>query len=127
VGEVVVDASALLALLHDEPGGDAVSEALPGAAVSTVNLSEVVAKLSASGLPAGEIRTALAGLGLEIHPFTEDQALTAGLLRGATRAAGLGLGDRACLALGAALARPVLTSDRAWKGLRVGVDIQVLR
>ncbi|HEY0781039.1 MAG TPA: type II toxin-antitoxin system VapC family toxin [Thermoanaerobaculia bacterium] len=125
--EVVLDASALLALLLGEPGAHEVEETIPHAVVSTVNYSEVVAKLANNGMPDVEIRSALASLDLELRPFDRGQAFQCGLLRPATRHLGLSLGDRACLALGVSLGLPVLTMDRAWARLSVGVTIRVVR
>ena len=127
MSSVVVDASALLALLNAEPGADRVAEAMPSAAVSAVNLSEVVAKLAEEGVPEAPLRRALDGLGLDVHPFDTAAAWETGLLRPRTRALGLSLGDRACLALGRALRRPVLTADWVWKKARVGVEILTVR
>jgi PIN domain nuclease of toxin-antitoxin system len=124
---VVLDASAFLCLLGAEPGADAVAAALPHAAISAVNLAEVVAKLRERGLSADEIRAALAGLSLDVRPFTTEQAYAAGDLRPATRALGLSLGDRACLALARELDAPALTADRQWLGLKLGIDIRVVR
>ncbi|MDE2007989.1 MAG: type II toxin-antitoxin system VapC family toxin [Rhodospirillales bacterium] len=127
-GPVVLDASAVLALLGDEPGAEAVLEALPRATISTVNLSEVVAKLAERGMPAEAIAAALDGLDLDPRPFEIADAYAAGALRPATRAAGLSLGDRACLALAARLGAPALTADRGWQGLAVpGTAIRTLR
>jgi len=127
VSKVVLDASALLALLNAESGSQEVAERLSEAAVSAVNLSEVVAKLSERGVPESEIRTALDGLGLEIVAFDETTAYRAGLLRRVTRPAGLSLGDRACLALALQLEAPVFTTDRSWKTLRIGVKVRTIR
>jgi PIN domain nuclease of toxin-antitoxin system len=127
VKEAVLDATALLALLHDEPGAEAVAEALPHSSISTVNLAEVVAKLAEAGMPEETIRIALAGLGIEVIPFDEDLAYRTGLLRALTSRYGLSLGDRACLALGLRLGQPVLTADRIWATLKVGVKIRVIR
>jgi ribonuclease VapC len=125
--EVVVDASALLALLNAEPGTDVVAEALPGGVISAVNLSEVVAKLCEAGMPEKAIHQALQPLGLEIVPFDEEQAYQAGLLRTATQNIGVSLGDRACLSLAKMLGVSALTADRAWAGLSVGATIKVIR
>jgi PIN domain nuclease of toxin-antitoxin system len=127
VDEVVLDASALLALLNDEPGSDRVERALPGAVMSAVNLSEVASKLADVKIPGPEIETTLMGFGLEIVPFDAPQALAAGLLRDQTRALGLSLGDRACLALGISRSLPVLTTDRSWTELELGVEVQAIR
>jgi ribonuclease VapC len=126
VSDVVLDASALLALLQDEPGAGRVLESLPGALISSVNLSEVVAKLSELGMPEADIRTALS-LGLDVIPFDASLAFDAGLLRTATRSAGLSLGDRACLALAESRSLPALTTDRAWARLDLDVTIEVVR
>jgi len=126
VSDVVLDASAVLALLQDEPGGDRVLESLPGALICSVNLPEVVAKLAELGMSEPEIRLALS-LGLEVVTFDEALAFSAGVLRPATRSAGLSLGDRACLALALSRALPVLTTDRAWRDIDVGVEVEVIR
>ena len=83
--EVVLDASALLALLNGEDGARLVATELPGSVISAVNYSEVVGKLADAGMPETRIRNALEGLHLEIVPFDYEQALEAGLLRPATR------------------------------------------
>jgi len=124
---VVLDASALLALLQAEPGAARVATLLPDAAVSAVNLSEVVAKLAEHGMPAAAIRTALEGLNLGIHDFDEHAAVEAGLLRPSTKALGLSLGDRACLALARELGLPAVTTERVWASANVGVDVEVIR
>jgi ribonuclease VapC len=127
MNRVVLDASALLALLQDEPGGETVAESIPGAVISTVNLSEVVSKLMEKGVPEQAVRSALKELELEIHPFSEDLAYRTGILRPSTRSLGLSLGDRACLALSQHLDRPVLTTERAWRELRLGIEVRVIR
>lgn len=123
----VLDASAILALLQEEHGSDAILEHLPGAAVSAVNFSEVVAKLADVGVPEEEIRSALTPLAFDVRPFDEEAAYVCGLLRPRMRAQGLSFGDRACLALGLVLSRPVVTTEQSWKSLRVGVKVIVAR
>ncbi|ALA59416.1 conserved protein of unknown function, PilT domain [Nitrospira moscoviensis] len=125
--KTVLDATAVLALLNDEPGAGTVASFLPQAVISTVNLAEVVGKLAEAGMPEGTIKTVLGELGLVVIPFDEDLALRTGLLRPATSNYGLSLGDRACLALGQQLHRPVLTADRMWKTLKLDVEIQMIR
>jgi len=127
VSEVVLDASALLALLNREPGHEEVARTIPRAAISAVNLSEVVAKLAEGGMPEEAIRDALEGLALEVHEFGRDLAYGTGLLRTATKSRGMSLGDRACVTLVQRLGLPVLTTDRAWEGLEVGVDVRLIR
>lgn len=123
----VLDASALLALLNQEPGGERVASVLPDAVIGAVNLSEVVAKLAERGMPEPAIRSALDGLALTVHPFEGELAYATGMLRPATQSLGLSLGDRACLALGGLLSLPVLTADRSWKTLRLGVKVHAIR
>ncbi len=125
--ETVIDASALLALLNAEPGADVVTEALPGGVISTVNLSEVIAKLCDAGMPAKAIRQALQPLGLEVIPFDEEQSYQAGLLRASTQDMGISLGDRAFLSLAKKLGIDALTADRAWTKLPIGITIKLIR
>lgn len=125
--EAVIDASALLALLNDEPGADVVAEALPQGIISAVNLSEVVAKLCDAGMPEKAIHQALQPLGIEIVPFDEEQAYQAGLLRTSTQDFGISLGDRACLSLAKKLGIDALTADKAWAELSIGATIKVIR
>jgi ribonuclease VapC len=125
--KVVLDASALLALLNAEPGTDIVIEGLPGAVISAVNLSEVIAKLSESGMPEKVIRQVLEPLGLEIVSFETEQAYQAGFLMAKTKIAGLSLGDRACLSLGKMLDLVTLTADKTWATLSIGVAVKAIR
>lgn len=127
MSDIVLDASAVLALVLEEPGRERVSPVLPNSVISTVNLAEVVTRLAQDGLVSSEIRTLVGGLVVEVAPFDEEQAYLAGELRPLTRHLGLSLGDRACLALGRTLGLPVFTADRSWQGLEVGVEIQVIR
>lgn len=124
--KAVLDSSAVLALLLGEPGAEAVTAALPGALLSTVNLAEVVAKLCERGMPAGEARAAIEATGVALVDFGVDQACLSGDLRKMTRPRGLSLGDRACLALARLRDLPALTADSAWEGL-AGFDVVVIR
>ena len=127
MNSAVLDASALMALLKGEPGGSAVAAALPGAAISAVNLAEVVSKLADAGLEESDIHESLDGLRLEVIEFDRQQAFEAGGLIAHTKVAGLSLGDRACLALARRLAAAVLTADRTWQSLALGVQVVLVR
>lgn len=127
MAEAVLDASAVLALLADEPGAEPVREVLGSALVSAVNLAEVLAKLTDLGLPESEQRRIMASLDVEVRDFGEDAAWTSAALRPVSRALGLSTGDRACLALALRESLPVLTSDRAWSKLDLDVDVRVIR
>ncbi|HJS85968.1 MAG TPA: type II toxin-antitoxin system VapC family toxin [Acetobacteraceae bacterium] len=125
---VVLDASALLALLLGEKGAERVVDLLPRASVSAVNLSEVAAKLGERGMPELGIRTAFGDLDLDVHAFDQEAAFAAGLLRQRTRDRGLSLGDRACLALALRLDAIAATADQAWAGLALdGLRIELVR
>ncbi len=123
----MLDASALMAVLREEPGAAAVEAVLDDAAVSTVNLSEVQAKLVERGTPAEIAWSWLVDLDLDVVDFDALQAKVAGDLRALTRAGGLSLGDRACLALAQVRSLPVMTADRAWAGLEIGIEIRAVR
>lgn len=123
----VLDASAVLAMLHGEPGADIVQELLETAAISSVNWSEVVQKALEGQTEIEGLRQEFEALGLEILPFTAALAETTARLRSSTRQAGLSLGDRACLALAAMLDLPAVTTDRIWADLGLAIDIRVVR
>ena len=123
----VLDASALLCLLFEEPGHERVETALGSACIAAANLAEVVGKLVDRGVPADEAIADLRSVDLEVIDMDRAQAEAAGALRAATRAAGLSLGDRACLALAQSLGAAALTTDRAWAGLDGGVAVEVVR
>ncbi len=125
--EVVLDASALLALLRAEAEAARVEAAVDRAVIGAVNLSEVVAKLAGDGAPLAAIREAVGSIDLEVHGFDAELAFRAGALRPATRRLGLSFGDRACLALAEVLGAPVMTADRAWAEVDLGVPIEVIR
>jgi len=127
MSKVVLDASALMALLRNEPGSDKVQSRLADAVISTVNLSEVLAKAAEASTEFDAVKAALWGLPLSVIPFDERQAEIAASLRPVTRSLGLSLGDRCCLALGIAEALPVMTTDRDWSKLQLGVKIHVIR
>lgn len=127
VSEYVLDASAVLAFLNQETGHEVVSRLLDRAAVSAVNVAEVGTKLADDGFTEGEIRATIEGLGLEIIALEATISYRVASLRGPTRAKGLSLGDRACLATAERLGVPTLTTDRTWAGLEVGVEIRVIR
>lgn len=124
----VLDASALIALFHQEPGSDKVAQAIEdGAVLSTLNLAEVTSKLNELGTPESLIQTAINVLELTIVDFSAELAYKVGLLRPLTKSAGLSLGDRACLALAQQLNLPAFTTDRVWRDLIPGVHVQLIR
>jgi PIN domain nuclease of toxin-antitoxin system len=127
VAEVVLDASALLAFLQREPGLDRVRAVLPEAVIGSVNFAEVVTKLVQWGAPAEHVAERLGDLDLDVQPFDRSLALSAGALHAETRRLGLSLGDRSCLALARSLGAPVLTADRAWQRIDLGIEIELIR
>lgn len=127
MADVVLDASALMALIRGEAGADRVLASLPSAIISTVNLAEVQTKLVAAGLEEKLAWWHIAEAGCGAVSFDEEQARVAGGLIRVTRPLGLSLGDRACLALAIKREAAVYTTDRAWKSLDLGIEIQVIR
>ena len=123
----VLDASALLALIQNEPGANVVEDVISSGWISTVNLSEVITKLTDDGMAEDDIREVFEGLQVNSVPFSLDQAYVAGLMRADTRMLGLSFGDRACLSLAKQLDTAAVTTDRIWTQLSVGVEIQLIR
>ena len=127
MSEVVLDASAVLAVALGEPGSEIVAGSSRGGLISAVNVSEAVAVLMGAGVSPATARTKLSGVQLITVAFDEEDALLAAELRPLTRAAGLSLGDRACLALAQRRNLPALTADRAWAELDIGVEVRLIR
>lgn len=129
----VLDASALLAYLQDEPGSSVVQRALAaGASMSVINYAEVLSRLAEAGEDPTTVHRrfqdeGLIGGLLELVATTEYDAVAIAQLRLATRAQGLSLGDRVCLATGLRLALPVLTADRSWAGVQAGLTVSLIR
>lgn len=123
----LLDASALLAAIHDEQGGDSVQQRIEASAVCSVNWSEVLQKLDRAGANTQEIATALQALGLEVIVFNEEDARIAAKLWPVTKTLGLSLADRACLATGRRLKIPVMTADKAWQALASEQEIELIR
>lgn len=126
MSEVVLDASALLALLHQEPGAAKVSEVLAEARMSSVNLAEVVDHFVHLGMPPAEVDAMLRPLPIEIVAADEGLAHIAGRLRAVTASAGLSLGDRFCLALAQRDGLPALTADKQWRTVAAAIDAKII-
>ena len=124
---IVFDSSALLAITFEEEGADIAAQALNDGIISAVNASEIIARYVDVGASEEEALTSFRAFGLEIYPFDESLALATGLMRPATRDAGLSLGDRACLALAIREQSSVLTADRAWAALDLDITVELIR
>jgi PIN domain nuclease of toxin-antitoxin system len=123
----VFDASVLLAHIGQEPGSDGIADLAVEALMSAVNFAEVFSKLAERGLSQDQADMIVYRYRLEVVPFDEDLARQTGVLRPATKALGLSLGDRACLALAQRERLPILTADRSWATLDLGIPIKVIR
>lgn len=128
MNEVVFDASAILALLQNERGAEKLTEDIRDLAVaSTVNLAEVHGKLVRRGFSPDEAWEHALSAVMTAEPYTAQHAKIAGSLITKTEKYGLSLGDRSCLALAIALKAPVYTTEQAWKNLKLGIPIHVIR
>jgi len=133
VPSAILDASALLAYLRDEPGADVVADAIAtGVVISTVSLGEVLSRVADRDTDPARVARQMTDRGLldgaiAVEPFTTADAIEVARLRPLTRDAGLSLGDRACLALARRLSAPVLTADSAWSKLDLPLELHQIR
>lgn len=127
MSKYVLDASALLALLNNEPGAQRVQEVLAASVVGAVNYCETLGKLIDAKVPQNDAIAAVTLLNLRVVPFDAQMAAQAAALVPQTRRLGLSLGDRACLALGMILNHRVVTTEHLWAKLNVGVNVEVIR
>lgn len=125
--ETVLDASVVLALINREPGWEAARSLMATGHVSAVNLAEVVSKLIEQGLAPAQAERVVSVLACSISDVDRRQGLRMGTLHAQTRGRNISLGDRACLALGEQLSLPIVTADRAWAALDLGLEIRLLR
>lgn len=123
----VLDSSAILAVMFDEPGSAMVTNLLQRALVSSVSLAEVQARLVLEGVPPDFAWSRLTGMGFEVCPFDAEQARIAGELIVKTRPAGLSFAGRACLALAIQRGEALYTADSGWKELDLAIDMEVIR
>ncbi len=127
MAEVVLDTSALIALVRGQPGAGRVAAVLTTACVSAVNLAEAYGRLIRRGRAPEETVRQIARLRLHVVPFDEAQAAIAATLCEPDRFAGLSLGERACLALATHLSLPVLTTEQSWSEHDLPVEVQRIR
>ncbi|HLI31212.1 MAG TPA: type II toxin-antitoxin system VapC family toxin [Solirubrobacteraceae bacterium] len=133
MGVPVLDASALLAYIRQEPGYERVRDAIAeGAAISVVNVAEALSVEAAEGIDPAQLtaelrRVGVLGGALAVHGMTEDDAVEAARLRPLTKAAGLSLGDRICVALTRRLDGVALSADRPWQKAKLDVAVELIR
>jgi ribonuclease VapC len=127
MSKVVLDTSALLALLLKEPGAEVVKARGRGGLLSTVSYSEAIAKSLDRNSPLEVVRSVLDGLQLTMIAFDDEHALRAASFRPATRNYDFFFADRACLATGSLAGLPVLAADRKWRNIDLGVEVVLIR
>jgi ribonuclease VapC len=127
MNDIILDASAIIAVLKREAGAERVGAVAEGARVSALTIAEVATWLTVEGVQPEPAYAALNLFRLTVEPFHHSRAIDAGFLVAKTRHLGLSLSDRACLALAIELSMPVMTGDRAWRDLNIGVDIRLFR
>ena len=123
----VLDSSAILAVILNEPGNQKITPFLDGGLLSTVNLAEVHTRLVQHGAAADHAWSRILSFHCEVCFFSDEQARIAAELIAVTKSLGLSLGDRACLALAIDRKASVYTADREWKKLDLPIEIELIR
>ena len=123
----VIDASAILAMIFDEAGGDMVADVCDGAMLSAVNLDEVLHKVARRGVDPMLVETQLSRLGIAVVVFDARQARVSAALHARLAGTDTSFADRACLSMGLMLNTTVLTADAKWMRLGLDVDIRLIR
>lgn len=124
---VVLDASAVLAMIFGEAGGKSVLTSSRGALLSAVNVDEVLHKVARRGIDPAAIEEQLLRLGLLVTPFDIDHARASAALYARLRGTDTSFADRACLSLAMLTGRPVVTADAKWMELGLNLDIRLIR
>ncbi len=124
---IVVDSSVLIGIIRRERGHEKLAEVVRGGTISAVNYSDVITHMTDLDIDPTDWRAGLESFQMIVAPFDLEQCEAAGILRRETRHIGLSLGDRACLALARTLGTAVLTADRDWAKLDIGIDIRLVR
>jgi ribonuclease VapC len=128
MASVVFDASAVLALLRNEPGADVVAQYIGDGLISAVNFQEVLKGLLRRGVPMDVALAMLDALHLDVRAHGRDDAIGAAELITPTQQFGSGLGDRTCMALAIAEGLPALTADQEWAKIDVpGLKVLLAR
>ena len=127
MADLVLDSSAVLADIHSEPGAEVARAVIKDSLISVVNFTEIITNLIESGVPPHEARFLAEHIGYRVEPVDQSTATTAGLLYEKTRGKGVSLADRFCLALALERGWPVVTGDKMWKELDVGVEVRLIR
>jgi ribonuclease VapC len=127
MSSVVVDTSVIMACINQEPGGEILTDPKLDLVISSVILAETIGVLVRGGDSLRGARKSLEIFEFAIVDFDRRLAEEAGAMIAQTKALGLSLADRACLALAAREKLPALTADRAWQSVKVGVQVQLIR
>ncbi|TPG39802.1 PIN domain-containing protein [Sphingomonas koreensis] len=124
---VVLDASAVLAVIFEEPGSEIVLAASKGSLLSTVNFVEVLLKSAEWRIAAEDVLAQLGRLEVSLVPFDLAQAKVSATLHPILHEKGISFADRACMALATTTGSAILTGDKDWALLDLGLDIRLIR
>lgn len=125
---VILDASALLALIQEETGAEIIKPLLKFSVISVVNVTETLSVLQRTNISPEEGLTLITDIITTIVPFDLEQAEQVAKLHPLVQPQGLSLADRACIALGIKLQIPIYTADRIWSDLQIdNANIKLIR
>ena len=120
----VIDTSVLVAALLYESGHEVAQRAMEDGYMSYVNVAESIAVIMRKGFNYLDAVDMVENAGLLWCDISREGAFDAGRL---SRTPQLSLGDSFCIALAKSLNAPVVTADRVWADLNLGVDVELIR
>lgn len=126
--KILLDASALIAVMMGESGAEAVERHLDsGVSITSVNLAETISKLMQYGFSAEELEEVIVESQIQVVPFEKAHALLMPIFQPYIKSHNLSLADRVCLSVAQKNGYIVLTTDTTLAKLALDINVRLIR